>query len=94
VDTLLMIGQVVMFAEYDMYVNANSPDFYYTKYSQSDNLYQTTYSDMGVFDYISRFLIIGLALPLLNIYMFFAFVRGLSPVLGGDADIPALGRFL
>lgn len=94
VDTLLMIGQVVMFAEYDMYVNANSPDFYYTKYSQSDNLYQTTYGDMGVFDYISRFLIIGLALPLLNIYMFFAFVRGLSPVLGGDADIPALGRFL
>lgn len=92
IDAIVIIGQTVMFVEYGLYVNANTPDFYFTDYEKENGLYVS--QKMGVLDYISRFLIIALAVPLLNIYIFFAFVRGLSPLLGGDAEIPALGRFL
>lgn len=97
VDTLILVGQTVMFVQYGTYVNANSPDFYFTNYDldSSGNTYENAPIDkIGILDYISRFMIIALAVPLLNIYIFFAFVRGLSPLLGGDAEIPALGRFL
>jgi hypothetical protein len=98
-DIPIMVGQIVMFVEYDLNVAANDSDFYFTDYTLNNNPDMNTYTveglhKMGVFDYISRFLIIALAIPLINIYIFFAFVRGLSPVLGGDAEIPALGRFL
>jgi len=91
-DTVILIGQFVMFVEYGVNVTANSPDFYFTNYEVNDGVNEM--QSMGVFDYISRFMIIALALPLINVYIFFAFVRGLSPMLGGDAEIPALGRFL
>lgn len=91
-DTIILVGQFVMFVQYATNVTANSPDFYFTNYEVSDGVNEM--QSMGAFDYISRFMIIALAIPLINVYIFFAFVRGLSPMLGGDAEIPALGRFL
>lgn len=49
---------------------------------------------IGYFDMISRYLIVAIALPLINFYIVFSFIRGLSPMLGGDVEIPALGRLL
>ncbi len=95
VDLFVVVSQIIMTVQYQMNVVANNMDFYFTDYSVAGETYALEgIQNMGVLDYISRFLIIALAVPLLNIYMFFAFVRGLSPLLGGDAEIPALGRFL
>jgi hypothetical protein len=95
VDVFVIASNIIMTVQYYSTVVANNMDFYFTNYSEVGDTYEVDgMKNIGVLDYISRFLIIALAVPLLNIYMFFAFVRGLSPFLGGDAEIPALGRFL
>jgi hypothetical protein len=95
IDVFVIVSQIIMTVQYYDNVVANNMDFYFTNYVEVGDTYTLGgMQNMGILDYISRFLIIALAVPLLNIYMFFAFVRGLSPLLGGDAEIPALGRFL
>jgi len=49
---------------------------------------------IGYFDLISRYALVAIALPLINFYVVFSFIRGLSPLLGGEPDIPGLSRLL
>lgn len=49
---------------------------------------------IGYFDLLSRYALVAVAIPLLNFYILFSFIRGLSPLLGGEQDIPALSRLL
>ncbi len=49
---------------------------------------------VGYFDLLSRYLIVAIAFPLINLYLLLAFVKGLSPLLGGDHDIPGLSRLI
>lgn len=43
---------------------------------------------------VGTLLVVGLVMPLFCIVMVVAFIRVLSPVLGGDMDIPGLGRII
>ncbi|MGC8924159.1 MAG: hypothetical protein ACP5KJ_03130 [Candidatus Micrarchaeia archaeon] len=49
---------------------------------------------IGYFDLISRYLLIALALPIINLYFLLSFVRSLSPLLGGDHTIPGIARLI
>ncbi len=49
---------------------------------------------IGYFDVLSRYALVAVAIPLLNFYILFSFIRGLSPLLGGEQDIPGLSRLL
>lgn len=60
----------------------------------ADDLYTTSLDDPGYLDIISRYAIVAIALPLLNFYITFSFIRGMSPLFGGDAEIPGLSRLL
>ncbi|MCX8205788.1 MAG: hypothetical protein N3H30_01005 [Candidatus Micrarchaeota archaeon] len=61
--------------------------------TDADDLY-TKGDRIGLLDTISRYAIVAIALPLLNFYITFSFIRGMSPLFGGDAEIPGLSRFL
>jgi len=61
----------------------------------ADELYTDfTNGKIGYFDLISRYALVAIALPLINFYVVFSFIRGLSPLLGGEPDIPGLSRLL
>ncbi|MCX8200347.1 MAG: hypothetical protein N3G76_02665 [Candidatus Micrarchaeota archaeon] len=61
----------------------------------ADQLY-TDYENgkIGYFDMLSRYALVAVAIPIMNFYIMFSFIRGLSPLLGGEHDIPGLSRLL
>ncbi|MEM4332433.1 MAG: hypothetical protein QW500_04085 [Candidatus Micrarchaeia archaeon] len=61
----------------------------------ADQLY-TNYENgsIGYFDMLSRYALVAVAIPIMNFYIMFSFIRGLSPLLGGEQDIPGLSRLL
>ncbi len=84
IDVLVLISVLVAISSLNSATIKDANDLY-TDYETGK---------VGAFDLISRYLIVALALPLINFYVLFSFIRGLSPLLGGDVEIPALGRLL
>ncbi len=54
----------------------------------------TGMSSIGVLDTTAMLMIPAVALPLLNIFITLAFIKALSPALGGDVEIAGLTRLL
>ncbi|MBI5158536.1 hypothetical protein HY992_00260 [Candidatus Micrarchaeota archaeon] len=48
----------------------------------------------GALDLAARLILVGFGLPLLSIFVWIGFVKGLSPVFGGDVEIAGLTRIL
>jgi len=83
-DIMILVSAISLLVS-SAFTTVNGPDQLFTDYENET---------VGQFDLLSRYALVALAIPLINFYITFAFIRGLSPLLGGDADIPGLSRLL